>query len=271
VKPLEQVVECIPPEVVGNVRGISPLEWVRLEQPSVQKRNGSELEGGCAPGLGGLVQRAEEKWAQQITLDSAPIGETTIHLLGKEPVFSGEPPFGLDEVEEQHPGKLEQNQGVAIIGRHPSLNSTGHPVEGCAKLPEETAAHRLSREGVGSPGREGIWPALRTTCQPHKRGDRLLLGIGEIQAEAGAAVEGYRHGEAVSGGVDRKDQCNLTPPHYPVGQGDCLVLRRVGRQSQPGDATGAADCRHPEGTFPAFAPGLRRDRLPSRLVPQCRD
>jgi hypothetical protein len=171
VKPLEKPVERIPPEIVGDIRWISPLERVRFEQSPIQERNGSEHEGTFAPDFDGLVESTKEERAQQIALDSAPLGETALDLISQEPFFSGEPAFCLYEVEEQDPGKLEQDESMPIVRPRQSRNAVFHSVEGGPELPEEAPAYRLGGECLTGACCKRKWPAIRRIRQPRERGE----------------------------------------------------------------------------------------------------
>ena len=114
VEPLEQPVERVSPERIGNVAAEAPLEGVRLEQPAIEEGNRAEL-GGDAPSLcRRAIERAEEERSQQVAVEPAPFLEAAVHPRGQEPLVAREPSLGLDEIEEQHARELKQGDRVAI-------------------------------------------------------------------------------------------------------------------------------------------------------------
>src|SRR5688572_9785692 len=96
VKPLEQPIERLAPEIVGNVAGEPTLQGMRLEQPTVEKGDGTKCRRGAAAFVGRAVERAEEERSQQISMYPAPSPEAAIHLFHHEAVPPAEPAFRLD-------------------------------------------------------------------------------------------------------------------------------------------------------------------------------
>jgi hypothetical protein len=143
VKPLEQPVECIAPDLVGDVGTIPPLQPVRLEEPAIQKRDGAEATRGPAPRRRRLIQRSEEEGAQEIAMDLPPPGQAPVHFLRQKARASAEPTLGLDVVEKEHPGELQKSESVSVVCVHGAGEPGGESIQRGAKLPEEPAANRL--------------------------------------------------------------------------------------------------------------------------------
>ena len=76
--------------------------------------------------------------------------QAAIDLLGEEPVASGQPALGLDEVEEEHPGELQQGQAAAVLAAERARQPLRHPVERGLELPEEAAADGLAAESASA-------------------------------------------------------------------------------------------------------------------------
>jgi hypothetical protein len=109
VEALEQTIERLTPDLIGNVRPMPPLQTVRLEKPTIQERDISKPTGSAAPQLGGLIQRSEEQRAQEVTMDLPPTREAAVDFLGQESFTSREPTLGLNEVQKEHPGQLKKS------------------------------------------------------------------------------------------------------------------------------------------------------------------
>jgi hypothetical protein len=106
VEALEQPVECVTPEIIGNVGAEPLLQGMGLEQPTIEEWNETECRGGPAPSLRWAVQRAKEKWTKEVAMYSAAPPQAPVHFFCQEPLSPGQPAFGLNEVEEEDPGEL---------------------------------------------------------------------------------------------------------------------------------------------------------------------
>src|SRR5687768_14879592 len=107
--------------------------------------------------------------------------QTAIHFLCQTALSAAEPPFGLDEVQEQHPGELQQRQPMPVVGLHGPWKRSGHSIQGGAKLPEKAPTNCLGTERVGRPCRKREIPALTAPSQPRKRNESLAAWTIEVQ------------------------------------------------------------------------------------------
>jgi hypothetical protein len=151
-EPLEQSVEGLAPDLIGNVSPKAALQRVRLEQPPVEKRHCAKVRRCFTPLNRRPVQRTEEQRTQQITVDSSLATETPIHLLCQKALPAAEPSLGLHEVEEEDAGELQEREAVSIVWAHRAGQAGGHPFEGRAKLAEEAVACGFARQRLGGSG-----------------------------------------------------------------------------------------------------------------------
>ena len=143
VKPLEELVERISPQRIGDVGPKASLQRVGLEQAAVEEWNGAERSGGPAPQVSGAVQRAEEERPEQVAVEPPLVREAFLHLLGQKPLPSAEPSLRLDEVEKEDPSQLKQRQPMPVFRAHGAGEPSRHPVERNTKHPEEAAPYAL--------------------------------------------------------------------------------------------------------------------------------
>src|SRR5713101_5324215 len=99
---LEEGIEPLAPDRVGQVGPPAVLERVRLEEPAVQEWDAPEPSWNPAPLRGRPVERAEEERPKQIALQVPPPAETAIDLTREEVRPPGEPALALHEIEKQH-------------------------------------------------------------------------------------------------------------------------------------------------------------------------
>jgi hypothetical protein len=215
-KPLEELVKRGAPDDVGNVRSATSLEGVRLEEASIQKGNCSELNGQAASIRPGTVQGAEEKRPQEIAMDSPPPRDAAIDLLCQELFATGEPAFGLNEVQEEDPGELQQSEAVAVAALHPTGQLFCHVLQGGPELPEEAASDRLGRKCIRRPSGKGHWSSARAAGQPGKRAYNLRIWIEKVQLQMRETIKGRGNCEPASGTIQGKHDCRLTPSADPT-------------------------------------------------------
>jgi hypothetical protein len=128
---------------------------MRLEQPTIEKGDGTKCRRGAAAFVGRAVQRAEEQWPQQISLYPAAPPEAAIHLLCHEAVSPAEPAFRLYEIEKQDAGELKKRQTMPIQIRYVARQAATQTLEGGTELTKEAAADSLGAERIGRSRREG--------------------------------------------------------------------------------------------------------------------
>src|SRR6185295_13662750 len=115
VEALEQPVEGLSPDGIRDVASERALERMRFEQSAVEKRHGTESERPTTSLGRGAIEGAEEKRAEQIAMDPSLPGEARVHRIGQEALAAAQPSLGLNEVEKEHPGELEQRETAAVL------------------------------------------------------------------------------------------------------------------------------------------------------------
>ena len=62
------------------------------------------------------IQGPEEERPQEVAVDLSPSGKTVVHRLDQKPRVAGQPSSGLNEIEKEDPGELEQGDRVPVGG-----------------------------------------------------------------------------------------------------------------------------------------------------------
>jgi hypothetical protein len=135
-------------------------------------------------------------------VDSPPTSQAAIHFLCQKALSAAEPTLGLDEVEEQHSGELQQCEPVPVVGMHRPGKRRSHSIQGEAKFPEKASANCLGAKRVGRPCRERQIPTLAAPSQPRKRSEALAAWMIEVQLENRIITEPNGHCEPAAGGVE---------------------------------------------------------------------
>jgi hypothetical protein len=143
VKSLEQPVERISPELVGDVCPKPSLQGVRFEEAAVQEWNWAKGYAGSAAILWRAIQSAEEQWAEEVAMDPPVPPKAAVYLFRQEAVPAAQPAFGLDEVQEQDPCELQESQTMAVFGPHRPGKACTQVCESTAELLEESTPNRF--------------------------------------------------------------------------------------------------------------------------------
>ena len=250
VKPLEQPVECVSPDGVGNVAAEGAFDAMRLEQATVQEGDGSESGRAAAPLGGRAVERAEEEWTEQVTVDAPPARQAAVHLFGEELFSAGEPPFGLDEIEEEDTGELEQRQAASVLAARPIGHALHHPLERCLELAEEAAPDLLSAQRVGSADCVGQRAARPPRGEPAERGDGGAAWVIELHFQRRRTVERDGHAQPPCGRIEGQYSGDPPPGGEPPRHSARQPFRIGARDGEPGKITRAPDghCRRETAT-----------------------
>lgn len=137
---LEQLVEGVSPEVIGEAWRPSPFQGMAIEQPAVQKRNPTEPERRSPARRGRPIQGSEEEGSQEPILDAAPTAEAPVELLPEETGSAIEPTPFLNEVEKEDPSQRQEPQPMPISSRNGPGQRLDGAVEEAAELVEKTVA-----------------------------------------------------------------------------------------------------------------------------------
>jgi hypothetical protein len=113
---------------------------MRLEQPAIEKGYRAEGRSRAAPLLARPVERPEEEWAKEVAVEPPAVEQTTLYLFRQETVTPGEPAFGLDEVQEKHPGELQQGQAMTVVDWDGPGQAGRHPGQGALERLKEASA-----------------------------------------------------------------------------------------------------------------------------------
>jgi hypothetical protein len=175
---------------------------VRLEQASIQERYRPKRRSCAAPLFLRLVERSEEERSQKVAMDSPPPPQAAIHFLCQKALSAAEPTFGLDEVQEQHSGEMQQRQAVPVVGLHGPWKRSGHPIQGGAKFPEKAPANCLGTERVGRLCRKCEISALTAPSQSRNRSEALTAWTIEVQLENRVITEPNSHCDPAAGAVE---------------------------------------------------------------------
>jgi hypothetical protein len=244
------------------------LEWVRLEQSAVQKRDPAELPWYPAPRPGWSVQRAEKERLEEIALEMTAGREASVGGARQEVGAAVEPALALHEVQEEDASELEERDGVAVAFGA-SGNRLSHAVQCGAERPEEPPPHRLTLECLRGPC--GV-PQRPTGCGGRERqpleareGDRVRRWKEAL--DDGEVCKGYGGGEPAGAWVEPHNS-SQPPPALKLPRESVRRTRRLGCLDRiPGEAAGGADQRHA-----AFVQrGTRWRFLERGLMAECRD
>jgi hypothetical protein len=155
---------------------------VRLEEPAVEERNGTECRRDSPSPRPRAVERAEEERAEQVAVQPAATAQARVYRIGDEPISARQPSLGLNEIEEEHTSELEQRVGPPILGPRGAGKPLGHALEGAAELPIEAPARRFTGEGFCGPGgiRQGT---LAGPGEPAHAAKRDRVRSGEVERD----------------------------------------------------------------------------------------
>ena len=132
--------------------------------------------------VGRLIQRAEEEGPEQVALDFASLRQRAVDMLAEKMRVGIEPALGLDEIEEEDAGELEQCEAVTVVRGDPLREGGAHPVQRAAERREETAPHRFGIERprhVRRRAYRAIGAATAQSFQRTKRERRRAIETGD--------------------------------------------------------------------------------------------
>jgi hypothetical protein len=263
VEPLEQPIEGIPPDLVGDVSLEPVLQRVRLEQASIKKWHSPEASRGLAALAGRPVQRPEKQRTEQIAIDSSLATEASVYFFGQEPLTAGKPSFGLHEVEEEDPGELEESEVMAFVPPHRSREAGGQPLESGSKLAKEATPGALTGERIRCTGCIGQSATHRGIRQPRKTAQHQAVRGGQVDYQLLDSIEGDPHAETAELPIESEDAGNTSAPGEPARQRSGPPLRLRASDAVPRKRSDPTD-----HDCPVRQRLELRHLLPQRLVPQ---
>ena len=217
-------------------------------------------------------------------MDAALAGQARVHGLGQEPLAPGEPSLGLDEVEEQDPGELQQREAPPLLaakraGKPSAMASSVALNSRKKRRPTRLAAQRLRcAGGVG----QRASPPRRRPAAPGEASAAAPGGRARARGSACPRRRRRRRGGAAGSRAPARPPDGLAPraaaragaPAAPAGAGhrEPGELARRGPRPRPRPRpSGAREVqrRAParcSGSCPSAAsrPPQRLDRVEAR-------
>src|SRR5215207_5796865 len=178
-----------PSKTRPSMSGAMPPAWPPSETTK-WKRSNSRSNASRQMGLG-ISPRSERSsgWGSNRPPlrngiePKAPAREAAVHFLGQEAVAACEPALGLDEVEEEDPGELEQRQAPPLLAAERRRKLFGHSVQGGLELTKEAAADGFAAQCIGGAGGIGQCAAGPRAREPTQAGERRGGGPVKVDQE----------------------------------------------------------------------------------------
>jgi hypothetical protein len=259
-KTLEEGVEGIADHRCREGDPPAALQGMRLEETSIEKGHGAVAAGQPAAFLARPVECAEEERAQQVVVQRAAGEEAAIHFLPQKTGATGEPPLGLDEIEEEDAGQEKEGERMTIDSRDSNRKRGHDALEHPAESGKEALVEALPGERLADPKgrRECALSRCRSDALETRHGK--VIGSVERDLERWGRPGGDR--EAAPGFIESQD----CPRKTTTGKEACGTPGAFSRvaESIPLEFAELPD----DDGRPASAETTGRQLTPLGLIPQ---
>ncbi len=151
-------------------------------------------------------------------LSVPPLDQGAIHRLAQKSRPS-QPALGLDEIEKEDAGELEQREGVAVLERHARRQRIHHAEQDAPEAGKEALVHPSPRECFrdAEDGRERQLSGARRAAQQPREVE--LVGLIEGEGEGGRVRRGYHEPAArlLEREHCRRDAASQQGTRHPFG------------------------------------------------------
>ena len=152
---LQQVVERVAPLGVAPPRGaVAPLQGGGLEQAAVQERQPAERPSRARAVGGGAIKGPEAQRVEDPAVKRPPGGDAVVESADQVAAVPVQPPFSLDEVEEQHPCERGQRERVPLRPAARGRQPISEALERGAERAKEAWCDGFARERLTHPQAE---------------------------------------------------------------------------------------------------------------------